>query len=214
MTVAGPAMEAVVCDFGGVLTNPLLQSFAGFAAAREITLESLGEALQAIAERDGEHPLFALERGETTEAAFLAAVGAELSARLGRPVPMDDFPDRYWAGLHANEPLLDWLRAARGRGLRLALLTNNVREWEPRWRAMVPVDELFEVVVDSSAVGLRKPDPRIYELTLARLGLPAAACAFLDDLEPNCAAATALGLRAVRFESTGQATAALDALLS
>ncbi len=110
--------------------------------------------------------------------------------------------------------MLAWLRDARDRrGLRLALLTNNVREWEPRWRPMLPVDELFETVVDSAFVGVRKPDPRIYEIVLERLGLPAEACAFLDDMELNVEAAAALGFHAVLFEDTAQAVAALEALL-
>ena len=66
-----------------------------------------------------------------------------------------------------------------------------MREWEPLWRAMVPIDEIFEVVVDSAFVGMRKPDPEIYELDAARsLELPPAeACLFVDDLERNCDAA-------------------------
>ena len=77
--------------------------------------------------------------------------------------------------------------------MRLAILTNNVREWQPRWRTPVAVDELFELVVDSGFEGIRKPEPEIYELTLARLGLPAEACAFVDDLEVNVAAAPRAG---------------------
>jgi putative hydrolase of the HAD superfamily len=100
--------------------------------------------------------------------------------------------------------------------LRLALLTNNVREWEPLWRAKLPdVDELFEVIVDSGFVGMRKPDREIYELTLERLGdgLRFDECAFVDDIEVNCEAARALGMRAVRFHDTQQAIAELDAVL-
>ena len=69
----------------------------------------------------------------------------------------------------------------------MAILTNNVREWEPIWRAKLPVDEIFETVVDSAFVGMRKPDPAIYELTLERLdGIAAAECLFIDDTEVNC----------------------------
>ena len=99
--------------------------------------------------------------------------------------------------------------------MRTALLTNNVREWEPLWRAKLPeLDEIFEVVVDSAFVGMRKPDPRIYELTLERLGAVAGECVFVDDLEVNCAAARALGMAAVRFEDTGEAIAAVEAALA
>ena len=62
------------------------------------------------------------------------------------------------------------MRDLRDRGYVMGLLTNNVREWEPRWRAMLPVDEIFGVIVDSAFVGMRKPEPEIYELTVERLG--------------------------------------------
>ena len=67
--------------------------------------------------------------------------------------------------------MIDFMAELRGRGLRMALLTNNVREWEPLWRAKLPeLDDIFELVVDSAFVGMRKPEPEIYELTLERLG--------------------------------------------
>ena len=94
------------------------------------------------------------------------------------------------------------------------MLTNNVREWEPLWRTKLPVDEIFETVVDSGFVGMRKPDPRIYALVLERLALPAAACAFVDDLEHNVEAARALGFAAVHHVDTADTIAALDTLLA
>jgi putative hydrolase of the HAD superfamily len=92
-------------------------------------------------------------------------------------------------------------------------LTNNVREWEPLWRSMLPVDEIFELVVDSAFVGCRKPEPEIYEVTLQRLGVPAGECLFVDDVEDNCAAAGRLGMTPVHFRDNEQAIAAItDAL--
>jgi putative hydrolase of the HAD superfamily len=96
----------------------------------------------------------------------------------------------------------------------MGLLTNNVREWEPRWRPMLPVDELFDAVVDSAFVGVRKPDSAIYRLTCERLGVPPGECVLLDDFERNCAAARAFGMEAVRFVDTDQTIAELDALLA
>ncbi len=88
----------------------------------------------------------------------------------------------------------------------MALLTNNVREWEHLWRSMLPVDEIFELVIDSGFVGMRKPDPRIYELTIARLaGVSAEECLFVDDVEVNIDAARAIGMTAVHFRSNEQA---------
>ena len=92
-----------------------------------------------------------------------------------------------------------------------------MREWEPLWRSKLPeIDELFEVVVDSAFVGLRKPDPAIYELTLERLGdgVRAEDCVFVDDLEVNCDAARALGMAAVRFADAEQAIAEIESALA
>ena len=87
------------------------------------------------------------------------------------------------------------------------MLTNNVREWEPHWRAKLPIDEIFELVVDSAFVGMRKPDPAIYALVLERLALPAEACLFVDDIDVNVDAARELGLAAIHFRDTEQAIA-------
>lgn len=212
MSVRGP-ITTVISDFGGVLTSPLLRSFAAFQDEAGVPLEALGKAMHAIAQRDGENPLFVLERGEMTEHAFLAAVGDELELLLGRPVDMHTFAEHYFASLTVNDVLIEHLRGLRDNGLRLAMLTNNVREWEARWRAMLPVDELFELVVDSAFVGLRKPDPEIYRLTCSRLGVEPAECLFLDDLEPNVTAARELGMAAVQFVDNAQAIAEIDALL-
>src|SRR2546430_9646359 len=100
--------------------------------------------------------------------------------------------------------MIERMRELRERGYRMALLTNNVREWQPLWRTMLPVDEIFEVLVDSGFVGMRKPDAEIYELTLERLGLPAGACLFVDDTEVNCDAPRDLGMAAVHFPQTEQ----------
>ncbi len=88
----------------------------------------------------------------------------------------------------------------------MALLTNNVREWEPLWRTMLPVDEIFELVVDSGFVGCRKPEPEIYELTLERLdGVAPEECLFIDDVEVNVDAARELGMSAVHYRDNDQA---------
>jgi putative hydrolase of the HAD superfamily len=208
-------IEAVISDFGGVLTTPLLAAFSAVQDAIDVPLEAYGAAMAASLSRDGVHPLFALERGEITEADFLARVERELPAVVGRDVSLHGFGARLMEALHPNHELFDRYRELqRDRGLRFALCTNNVREWEPLWRAMLPIDELFEVVVDSAFVGMRKPEPAIYALTLERLGLPAAACAFVDDMEINVAAARDAGMQGIVFRDTASAVAELDALSS
>jgi putative hydrolase of the HAD superfamily len=205
--------EAIISDFGGVLTSPLLDSFAAFQDSSGISLEHLGMAMAAIAARNGANPLFELETGRMSEARFLQTLSDELTGRVGRPVELHGFGERYFDNLHPNEPMIEYMRELRGRGYRMAICTNNVREWEPLWRAKLPVDEIFDVVVDSGFVGTRKPEPRIYEITLERLGVAAPAALLIDDIEVNCAAARELGLGAVWFRSNEQALADVEAAL-
>ncbi len=207
-------IEAVVSDFGGVLTTPLLQAFAAVQEAHGIPLEAFGEGMARAAEiNGGVQPLFELEKGAISEERFNALLGAAMSDVLGSPVELDSFGEILFSALHPNDELFGFMRGLHGRGYRMAILTNNVREWEARWRAMLPIDEIFELVVDSAFVGMRKPDPEIYHLLLERLGVDAEATVFVDDLEVNCDAARALGMHAVHFRDTAQTIAELDALL-
>jgi putative hydrolase of the HAD superfamily len=206
-------IEAVISDFGGVLTSPLLDSFAAFQDSSGISLEALGKAMGAIWQRNGANPLFELETGRMTESEFLGSLGAELTTQLGKRVELHGFGEQYFEHLHPNERLIDYMRELRERGYKLAICTNNVREWEPLWRAKLPVDEIFHVVVDSGFVGARKPEPEIYELTLERLGVPATGAVMVDDIELNCDAARELGMSAVWFRSTEQAIEEIEAAL-
>ena len=206
-------IRAVISDFGGVLTTPLSRGFLAYQEEAGVTMEELGSAMGRASEAHGEHPLFALERGEITEAQFARQLEEQLDGRFD----LARLRHLYFERLEANPPMVRYLGGLRARGLRTALLTNNVREWEPLWRAKLPeLDAIFEVVVDSAFVGLRKPDARIYELTLERLGdgLRGEDCVFVDDLDVNCEAARALGMRSVRFEDADQAIAEIESVLS
>jgi putative hydrolase of the HAD superfamily len=204
--------DVLICDFGGVLTTPLQEGFLAYQEESGVSLEELGKAMGRAAEEHGDHPLFVLERGEITEAEFRARIEKHLEDGfdLARLLTL------YFERLEPNTTMIEFVRELRERGVRAALLTNNVREWESLWRAKLPeLDELFEVVVDSAFVGLRKPDPAIFALTLERLGgLAPARCVFLDDLDVNCQAARELGMAAVHFESAAQAIPEVESALS
>ena len=207
-------IEAIVSDFGGVLTTPLLDAFLGLQEHRGIPLEAFGAALaRAAADNGGANPLFELETGRLTEAEFLVQLDAALSAELGRTVDLERFGETFFEHLKPNEELFAFMRTLHERGYRMAILTNNVREWEPLWRSMLPIDELFELVVYSGFEGVRKPDPRIYEVTLDRLGVAPEATLFVDDMEINCDAARALGMSAVQFRDNESATAEIESAL-
>jgi putative hydrolase of the HAD superfamily len=204
--------SVLISDFGGVLTTPLHEGFLAYQEESGVSLEELGRAMGLAAEEHGDHPLFVLERGEITEAEFRDRIERHLDAGFD----LSRLNALLFERLAPNREMIEFIRELRGRGLRAALLTNNVREWEPHWRAKLPeIDELFEVVVDSAFVGLRKPDPAIYTLTLERLGrgVRAEDCVFVDDLEVNCEAALALGMAAVRFVSAEQAIPEIESAL-
>jgi epoxide hydrolase-like predicted phosphatase len=206
-------LRAVISDFGGVLTTPLFGAFARVQEESGVPAEALGRAMVRIEAEDGVHPLWELEKGHMSEPDFLARLERAAGEELGRPVSLNGFAELWWSHLAPNDEVIDFMRDLRARGYEMALLTNNVREWEPRWRALLPVDEIFSVVVDSGFVGMRKPEPGIYELTVERLGVPAADCLFLDDIELNCDAARLLGMTAVVFRDTAQAIAECEAAL-
>ncbi|HEY6776315.1 MAG TPA: HAD family phosphatase [Thermoleophilaceae bacterium] len=204
-------IRALITDFGGVLTSPLQEGFLAYQEESGVSLEELGRAMARATEEHGEPPLFVLERGEITETEFRARIEPHLEDGFD----MTRLRTLYFERMQANRPMIEFVREVRNRGLRTALLTNNVREWEPLWRAKLPeIDELFEVVVDSAFVGMRKPDPAIYQLTLEWLGMVAEECVFVDDLEVNCDTARALGMTAVRFERAEQAIPELRSALA
>jgi putative hydrolase of the HAD superfamily len=208
-------IRAVISDFGGVLTTPLLGSFAAFQDETGISFATLGKAMQRAAEDHGAYPLYELEKGNLTEDEFLELLRENLHAELGHRPELHRFRDIYFEALDPNEPMVELMRDLKRRRYRMALLTNNVREWEPLWRSMLPVDEIFELIVDSAFVGMRKPEREIYELTVDRLGgVTPADCIFIDDTDVNCDAAREFGMSAVNFKSNEQAIGEIEETLA
>ncbi|NKZ00204.1 HAD family phosphatase [Nocardiopsis dassonvillei subsp. albirubida] len=205
-------IEAVVCDYGGVLTNPLIETLEHFARTAGLTPDAILTAMGAAAARNGAEPMALLEVGAITEADLVAQISAELPG--GWTLPGDrTFGEIWFAGRNGNAEFAEFLGGLGARGYRLALLTNNVIEWEELWRATVPADELFEVVVNSAHEGVRKPDTEIYDRLLARLGLTPDRCLFVDDLESNLEPAARLGMATVLYRDNAQAIAEITELL-
>ncbi len=143
-----------------------------------------------------DHPWHELEQGRITLQAFIDWVEGHVPGG-GRRFDPANGPITV-ARLPMRDALIDEVGRLRGAGIATALVTNNVAEWRHVWSARLDLDALFDVVVDSSEVGMRKPDARIYEHTLSALGVSdPARSVFLDDMAVNVAGAEAVGLRGV-----------------
>jgi epoxide hydrolase-like predicted phosphatase len=154
---------------------------------------------------DTDHPWHQVERGELSFADYTTAVQAEARQAGYDFDPMDILVRMSSGGTNGGairEDMVDAVRHARTTGRSTALLTNNVAEFRNMWRPLMPLEELFDVVVDSSEVGMRKPSAPIFELTLERLGGPSAGeTLFLDDAAGNIAGATRVGMRTILVET-------------
>ena len=189
-------IEAVLFDFGGVFTE------SPFLAAHEAGVE-LGIDVDVAFDLcfgtyhdDGDHPWHRLERGEMTLEDARRALRT-MAADRGYDVDPVDFLMRLARDDHQREEVVQRALAVKGRGVRTACVTNNILEFGEGWRSLVPVDELFDAVVDSCHAGVRKPDPRIYQLALDAVDATPEVAVFLDDHPANVAAAEALGIRGI-----------------
>ncbi|MFJ8133281.1 HAD family hydrolase [Streptomyces hydrogenans] len=196
MTGAPPqaAVEAVAFDYGGVLTGPVRESIAAWLKADGIKPESFSRTLKAWLSRSAPTgtPIHRLETGELPVAEFDTLLAARLTTVDGRPIDPVGVLSRLFAGMRPDPAMFALVEELRALGVRVALLSNSWGNTYPRER----LDALFDPVVISGEVGLRKPQAEIYELTRARLGLDADRVLFLDDAEPNVLGARAVGMRA------------------
>ncbi|MDI3418172.1 HAD family hydrolase [Streptomyces luteolus] len=207
--MAAAPVEAVAFDYGGVLTTSMADSLARWRTASCIDARSFTDCLRAWLGREAEQnsPIHELETGRLDAAGFEQALAARLRRTDGsRPEPAGLLAGMF-AGLRPDEAMWDLADELRARGTRVAVLSNS-------WANTYPDrlhDGRFEPVVISGEVGLRKPDPDIYRLLCARLGLPPQRVAFVDDARPNVEGARRAGLHAIHHRAAG---ATRDALLS
>jgi putative hydrolase of the HAD superfamily len=238
-------ISTVIFDFGGVISSPLFVGIGAFEEAEGYPKGSLltllfgethyigleGRAVAAeVADAMAEDPDAAegagavvdepdwhlLEKGKIDVATYFARLTERAPAILGTEIDMDAY-GRFW---RQSAPGVHWMvvhkiRDLKDRGFRLGLLTNNVKEFGEHWRTMFPLEDLFEDVVDSSHVGMRKPERGIYELTCTRMGVQPTETIFVDDNLDNVEAARAYGMEAVHFgENPWDALDEIEAILA
>jgi putative hydrolase of the HAD superfamily len=188
--------ECLLLDFGGVFLDSPFAAVRAFADATGADADRIIGYVFGAYDDDTDHPWHRLERGEIALGSAREEILA-LGAADGHRVDIFEV-FATMRGVAIRDAMVEVARAAKAAGWRTGLITNNVREFGDAWRAMLPVDELFDVVVDSHEVGMRKPDPRIFRFALEQLGgIAPERTVFLDDFPGNLAAARALGMRTI-----------------
>jgi putative hydrolase of the HAD superfamily len=209
-------VKAVLFDFGGVITGPLEPMFVAVAETAGCEPAELAAFLFASydSDVDGENLWSRVERGEMPFA-DLCAWAEEEGRRRGWTIDLRRMVD-FLGGIELRTAVLDRIADLRRRGYRTAVVSNNFKEFDAFWRHRLDLDVLFDTVVSSWEVGVRKPEAAIYRVTLERLGgiVPEEAV-LLDDFEVNLAGARAIGLHGILVgREAGPALAALETLLA
>lgn len=203
----------LIVDWGGVLTGDMRAVVQRWADADGIDLQAYASIMRDwLGDPVGMEALFnpvhALERGEITLPDFEQRLAVALSERSGNPVRSEGLLQRMFEHFEHAEDMSGLVRRAHAAGLRTALLSNSWGNDYPRdgW------DDMFDVIVISGEVGMRKPERRIFEHTLELVAAPAAQCVFVDDMPHNVEAAVDIGMIGIRHVTYEATAIEIDAL--
>jgi epoxide hydrolase-like predicted phosphatase len=208
-----PALRGLLVDWGGVLTSGLNDALGRWAELDGLDFDayyqSIVDWLAATPAEAELNPIHALERGQIAVPDFERKLAAVLIRRDGTPVPAEGLIDRMFAHFEHQPQMSALIRRAKSHGIKTALLSNSWGNTYPRetW------DGMFDDIVISGEVGLRKPEPEIFRLAAERVGLEPAECVFIDDLDLNVEAARALGMTAILHTSYDETRRELESLL-
>jgi len=206
-------IDAVIFDFGGVFTESPYPLFEAVGAEMGAGPGQLSDIVFGSLAEDSNHPYHRLERGEIPLQQARDEILQRGRALYKLEVDIFELFARISPAIH--QPLVERVRDLKREGYPTAMITNNIREFADGWRSLLPVNELFDLVVDSSRVGMRKPNPAIFRLTLEGLGgLEPERTVFLDDCEGNVKAANSLGMQTIHVRGEVSRTIAeLDEML-
>ncbi|MFC4115416.1 HAD family hydrolase [Nonomuraea zeae] len=210
-------VTGVLIDWGGVLTTSLSDAIARWievdridsAHYHTVMREMIDHAYRATGAGNGESTVHALERGELDGPAFERDLAARLLTVDGVPPAAEGLLERMFANFDRVDAMYDMLRDVRAQGVKTCLLSNSWSNVYPRdgW------DEIFDAVVISGEVGMRKPEPRIFHHALGQIGLAGEECVFIDDIEANILAARALGIAGIHHRDADSTITELETLL-
>lgn len=197
------ARRGLLVDWGGVLTSNVFDSFAAFCAAEGLRADAVKDA---FAGDPAARALLAdLESGRLEDARFERRFGALLEVRES-----NGLIGRLFGGLRPDPAMQDAVAAFRAAGIRTGLLSNS---WGTRLYDRARLERLFDVVLVSGELGVRKPEPEIYAIAAERMGMAPEDLVFVDDLPGNLKPARALGMATVVHRGAGSTVAELEELL-
>jgi epoxide hydrolase-like predicted phosphatase len=209
---AGRQIDAVIFDFGGVLASNGRPTDVAKRFPND-PVDKVMKVMMGDYGQDTDHPWHRLERGEISMleyrdqlAPLVLEAGLQMSEGSLVPPPASsstassssaNSQSSIGFAFEPNHSVIELVHELKSSGFRLGVLTNNVRELRHAWWPMLDFANIFDDVVDSHEVGMRKPNRAIYELALNRLGVEAHRAAFLDDAKSNVDAASALGIHGI-----------------
>jgi epoxide hydrolase-like predicted phosphatase len=207
-----PSSRGLVVDFGGVLTSSVGDSFKAFCEREGIDHEVLKNLVRSAygVGTDPDSLVSMIETGRIEQGEFESRMGALLSEGLDHPIETEGLLSRMLAELHFDIPMVEAVRDVRQAGVPTALLSNS---WGVEYYPRDLLGELFDQVVISGEVGLRKPDRAVFLLVAERLGLPPHRCVFVDDTKGNVEAAEAVGMRGLVHERAEETIPELGRIL-
>lgn len=193
----------LLLDFGGVLTTDLFASFRAFCTAEGIDPDAIAKGFRE--DPEARDLLIELETGRIDEDGFEPTFAAMLG--VAEPAGLIE---RLMAGAKPDHRMLNAVRAAHDQGVPTGLVSNS---WGTRRYDRRMLGEIFDAIVISGEVGIRKPSKRIYELGAEAIGVPAGACIFVDDLDFNLKPVEELGMAGVHHTSAADTIPRLEELL-
>jgi epoxide hydrolase-like predicted phosphatase len=201
--------NALIVDFGGVLTTPLQDAMQEFASELGLELQDLARVALAAYAGSEDSLVTDFETGRISEEEFSVAFAARLTEESGRPVPAEGLVKKLFR-MRLEEPMFEAVAAAKAAGFRTGLLSNSWgTDAYPRHR----FPGVFDEVVISGEVGMRKPDPAIFELISEKIGVPPKESVFVDDHPGHLQAALEQGMTTVLHRSPVETIAELEGLL-
>jgi epoxide hydrolase-like predicted phosphatase len=203
--------SGLIVDYGGVLTTSVLDSFKEFCIASGVDPDALKTAILTEMEAQGTRApaVHLVETGKIAIEAFNAHLASALSQGLPEPLEAEGLDERLFGTVRPEIDMIDAVQRIRSAGVGTALLSNS---WG---RAAYPreiLDGMFDSLVISGEVGVRKPDPEAYLLAAEKIGRAPEECVFVDDFEENVRGAEAIGMVGIHHREPQETVARLEAL--